>query len=194
MLVFVLIYIAYPDVEIHDIDENWEFVLLASDGIWDVLSNEDVVKICLRKIEQGLPPEQICEELMTECLSPDLLMTGTDNMTVVLICFLHNKPYEELIRRATEINKRHNNETAAKKGDESQKFEQNDPTTSLSTIDNPTDDCAKDDLLNGRLQESDEKIAGNTKLLEHNYDDNVVTKQISDDEPKIVQECKKLKD
>lgn len=96
---------AYPDVEVHELDEGWEFALLASDGIWDVLSNDDVVRMCLRKIAAGTPPEQICEELMTECLSPDLLMTGTDNMTVVLICFLHNKSYDELSARAAEYAK-----------------------------------------------------------------------------------------
>lgn len=75
---------------------------MASDGIWDVLSNDDVVKLCLKKMEKGIPPEQICEEIMTECLSPDLLMTGTDNMTIVLICFLHNKTYEDFCKRAAE--------------------------------------------------------------------------------------------
>lgn len=77
-------------------------MLLASDGIWDVLSNEDVVRLCLKKMENGIPPEQICEEIMMECLSPDLLMTGTDNMTIVLICFLHNKTYEDFCKRAAE--------------------------------------------------------------------------------------------
>lgn len=80
--------------------------MLASDGIWDVMSNEDVVRLCLRKIEMGITPETICEELMTECLSPDLLMTGTDNMTVVLVCFLHNRSYEDFSKRAKELNDR----------------------------------------------------------------------------------------
>lgn len=46
-------------------------------------------------------PEDICEELMTRCLAPDFLMGGLggDNMTVVLVCFLHNKPYENLVSR-----------------------------------------------------------------------------------------------
>lgn len=86
-------------------------MLLASDGIWDVMTNEQVVRLCLRKIEMGIPPETICEELMTECLSPDLLMTGTDNMTVVLICFLHNKPYADLSKRAKAINERDQKKT-----------------------------------------------------------------------------------
>lgn len=100
---FILInFTAYPDVEIHDVDEKWDFILLASDGIWDVLTNDDVVRLCLKKMEKGIPPEQICEEIMTECLSPDLLMTGTDNMTIVLICFLHNKTYEDFCKRAAD--------------------------------------------------------------------------------------------
>lgn len=38
---------------------------------------------------------------MNCCLAPDCLMGGLggDNMTVVLICFLHNKPYEHLVER-----------------------------------------------------------------------------------------------
>jgi len=32
--------IALPDIEQRTINEDWEFVLLACDGIWDVLTNE----------------------------------------------------------------------------------------------------------------------------------------------------------
>jgi protein phosphatase 2C family protein 2/3 len=32
--------IALPDVEVRDVNEEWEFVLLACDGIWDVVTNE----------------------------------------------------------------------------------------------------------------------------------------------------------
>lgn len=44
---------------------------------------------------------QICEELMTRCLAPDCQMggLGCDNMTVVLVCFLHGKTYEDLADR-----------------------------------------------------------------------------------------------
>lgn len=37
MFVFCL---AYPDVEVRTINRDWEFVVMACDGIWDVLSNE----------------------------------------------------------------------------------------------------------------------------------------------------------
>lgn len=92
---------AYPDVVIKDINEDWEFIILACDGIWDVMSNEDVVAFCRKRIGMGLYPEEICEELMTQCLAPDCQMGGLggDNMTVVLVCFLHGKSYEDLISR-----------------------------------------------------------------------------------------------
>lgn len=31
---------AYPDVETRTITPEWEFMVMACDGIWDVLSNE----------------------------------------------------------------------------------------------------------------------------------------------------------
>ena len=47
---------------------------------------------------------QICEELMVRCLAPDCQMggLGCDNMTVCIVCLLHGKPYEDLIRRCSQ--------------------------------------------------------------------------------------------
>lgn len=92
---------AYPDIEERTITEDWEFAVLACDGIWDVMRNEEVKQFVRRGIAAGRSPELICEELMQCCLAPDCLMGGLggDNMTVVLVCFLHNRPYEDLVAR-----------------------------------------------------------------------------------------------
>lgn len=92
---------AYPDVEVREITEDWDFLVLACDGIWDVLSNEEVVQFCRKRIGMGMMPEEICEEIMTHCLAPDCQMGGIggDNMTIVLVCFLHNRTYEDLIAK-----------------------------------------------------------------------------------------------
>lgn len=89
---------AYPDVVIKDITPDHEFIVLACDGIWDVLSNEEVVDFIRTRIAAKMEPEQICEELMTRCLAPDCQMggLGCDNMTVVLVCLLQGMTYEEL--------------------------------------------------------------------------------------------------
>lgn len=92
---------AYPDVVVKNLTPDHEFVLLACDGIWDVLSNEEVVEFVRIRIADQMEPEQICEELMTRCLAPDCQMggLGCDNMTVVLVCLLNGAPYAELARR-----------------------------------------------------------------------------------------------
>ncbi|XP_069696176.1 probable protein phosphatase 2C T23F11.1 isoform X3 [Periplaneta americana] len=92
---------AYPDVEVREVTSDWEFLVIACDGIWDVMTNEEVVEFVRLRIGSGMDPEDICEDLMTRCLAPDCQMggLGCDNMTVVLVCFLHGKPYEELSAR-----------------------------------------------------------------------------------------------
>jgi len=50
---------AVPDVVVRTINPNWEFVLLACDGIWDVLSNEEVLKFVRTRVAQQMPPELV---------------------------------------------------------------------------------------------------------------------------------------
>lgn len=94
-----------PDIVKKEVDESWQYILLACDGIWDVLSNQEVADFVSRRIAQGKEPEIICEELMTRCLATDSSMggLGCDNMTVILVCFLNGKPYQKLADRCSEI-------------------------------------------------------------------------------------------
>lgn len=79
---------AWPDIEIREINEDWDFVVLACDGIWDVLSNEDVCDFVRKEIAQGRYPEEICENLMTKCLAPDCQVTRLICLCRVLCVFL----------------------------------------------------------------------------------------------------------
>lgn len=104
--------VAFPEVQQFPVTEEWEFVVLACDGIWDVMTSEEVVRFVRTRLAQiklgdgesrqnvTIHPEEICEELLNCCLAPDALMgTGCDNMTVILVCFLHGKPCSQLIMR-----------------------------------------------------------------------------------------------
>lgn len=51
--------LAAPDVVVKTVDQNWEFILLACDGIWDVLSNEEVLKFVRTRVAQQMPPELV---------------------------------------------------------------------------------------------------------------------------------------
>lgn len=95
---------AYPDVVTKDITPEHEFIVLACDGIWDVMTNEEVVEFVRTRIAAQMDPEQICEELITRCLAPDCQMggLGCDNMTVVLVCLTMGKPYQELADKCSQ--------------------------------------------------------------------------------------------
>lgn len=95
---------ANPDIEIRDLTDDYEFIVLACDGIWDVMSNEEVIEFVRNRIAQKITPELICEELMTRCLAPDCQMggLGCDNMTVIIVCFLHNgETFEQLAEKCS---------------------------------------------------------------------------------------------
>ncbi|KAJ8676333.1 hypothetical protein QAD02_012120 [Eretmocerus hayati] len=104
---------ALPEIQRHQITEDWEFVILACDGIWDVMTSEEVISFIRERFADAaselelkgvtpVDPEEICEQLISHCLAPDALTgTGCDNMTVVLVCFLHGKPYSEMLLRCT---------------------------------------------------------------------------------------------
>ncbi|RUS82462.1 hypothetical protein EGW08_009768 [Elysia chlorotica] len=89
---------ANPDVIEKPLTSDHEFMVLACDGIWDVLTNQEVVEFVRNRIAQRM---EICEELMTRCLAPDCQAggLGCDNMTVVLVCFLHGGTYDDLVRK-----------------------------------------------------------------------------------------------
>lgn len=94
---------AYPDVTVERLTPDHEFVLLACDGIWDVMSNEEVIEFVRVRLADKMEPEVVCEELMTRCLAPDASMggLGCDNMTVVLVCFLNGRSFDHLAAKCT---------------------------------------------------------------------------------------------
>lgn len=62
------------------------------------------------KNQNLMDPEDVCEELLSHCVAPDTTMgTGCDNMTVIIVCFLHGKPYASYIARLKEAIERESN-------------------------------------------------------------------------------------
>ena len=92
---------ANPEIMQFDITPNHEFIVLACDGIWDVMSNKEVVDFVRQKISQQIKPAEICESILNHCLAPDCRLggVGCDNMTVIIVCFLHGCGYSDLAMR-----------------------------------------------------------------------------------------------
>jgi protein phosphatase 2C family protein 2/3 len=88
---------AYPDVVVHDISDDDEFIVVACDGIWDCRSSQAVVEFVRRGIAAKQDLHKICENMMDNCLSRNGVDggTGSDNMTMVIIGLLRGKTKEE---------------------------------------------------------------------------------------------------
>ncbi|ORX97838.1 protein phosphatase 2C [Basidiobolus meristosporus CBS 931.73] len=88
---------ANPDVAVHDITPDDEFIVLACDGIWDCLTSQEVIDFVREKIAEKQTLAQVCESLMDHCLAADSELggIGCDNMTVVIVGILHGRTEEE---------------------------------------------------------------------------------------------------
>lgn len=53
------LYTACPEVEIHAVTAEHEFVLLACDGIWDVMTNQEAINFCRERLVIGLLPDKV---------------------------------------------------------------------------------------------------------------------------------------
>ncbi|KAI8589732.1 phosphatase 2C-domain-containing protein [Geranomyces variabilis] len=88
---------ANPDITERQLLDTDEFVVVACDGIWDCMSNQEVVDFVRKKIAQGVDIPQICEAIMDHCLAPDSELggVGCDNMTVVIMALLKGRTKQQ---------------------------------------------------------------------------------------------------
>jgi len=96
---------AFPDVEIHEINGDDEFLVVACDGIWDVQSSQAVIEFVRRGIVAKQELSAICENMMDNCLASnsDTGGVGCDNMTITIIGLLQGRTkeqwYEDIAKR-----------------------------------------------------------------------------------------------
>jgi len=89
---------ANPDVLIRDIAKDDEFIVLACDGVWDYMSNEQVIDFIREGISNRLGLSQIAEKLLNECASEKddgSKKPSFDNMTMIIVGFLQGRTKEE---------------------------------------------------------------------------------------------------
>eukprot|EP01056_Protomagalhaensia_sp_Gyna25_P000943 Protomagalhaensia_sp_Gyna_25__942@NODE_1453_length_1822_cov_60_738082_g1176_i0_p1_GENE_NODE_1453_length_1822_cov_60_738082_g1176_i0NODE_1453_length_1822_cov_60_738082_g1176_i0_p1_ORF_typecomplete_len530_score99_80PP2C/PF00481_21/3_3e09PP2C/PF00481_21/2_5e51PP2C_2/PF13672_6/0_044PP2C_2/PF13672_6/3_5e11SpoIIE/PF07228_12/4_8e08SapB_1/PF05184_15/1_6e03SapB_1/PF05184_15/0_19_NODE_1453_length_1822_cov_60_738082_g1176_i01051694 len=83
---------AFPDVRVIPVTKDDEFVILACDGIWDCVSNQEAVNFVKERLGEN-PTEtklsKICEELCDHCLADNPVESeggiGCDNMTCIVV-------------------------------------------------------------------------------------------------------------
>ncbi|CAO3677847.1 unnamed protein product [Rhizopus microsporus] len=87
----------HPDVLEHKITDEDEFLVLACDGIWDCMTNQQVVNYIREQLAEKTKLDEICEQIMDHCLSPDNDGggVGCDNMSIIIVAILNGKTEEE---------------------------------------------------------------------------------------------------
>lgn len=89
---------AIPEIKSFKIMADYDFIVLGSDGIFDTLSNKDIVRCALTTLQEskeGKSVHEVCAEAV-ECMVKNSLMRKTaDNVTIVMIAF---KAFKNLVK------------------------------------------------------------------------------------------------
>ncbi|XP_006646383.1 probable protein phosphatase 2C 42 [Oryza brachyantha] len=93
--------ICMPEINSEQITLDTEFLVIASDGIWDALSNQAVVDFVNIRLKHGVDPFVICESLLNVAVTHE--PPALDNLSVILVKFLHPDAAGASGRRSADI-------------------------------------------------------------------------------------------
>lgn len=77
-----------PDFVNEELTAEDEFIVLACDGVWDVMTNQDVCDFVRPRLQQQMDVKEIGVQLLDHCITEDPQKTGglgTDNMTALIV-------------------------------------------------------------------------------------------------------------
>lgn len=70
--------------------ESDEFLILASDGLWDVFSSQQAVQFCRGLLKRGVSPQEVAEQLVDKALQ----RKTQDNVVVALVDLLGSEGWK----------------------------------------------------------------------------------------------------
>lgn len=78
-----------PVPDILTVPREGDFLVLACDGIWDVMSNEDMCTFISNELKSTTDLEEIVSKVIDSCISKDIHheKNGSDNMSIILVIF-----------------------------------------------------------------------------------------------------------
>jgi len=77
--------IVQPDVIEYSVKESTVGVVLASDGLWDVFSNEEVASLVGEMMVEGIDAQEVSTRLVRKACQTNR-SSYMDNITVLFVC------------------------------------------------------------------------------------------------------------
>jgi hypothetical protein len=95
--------IAWTDIVVEQLKPNKdEFMVLMCDGVWNCISNEELISFVDKRIKTTDKLSKICEKLFTRVLPPIMStkrIVGKDNMTFIIVKFERNNQKKDRFQR-----------------------------------------------------------------------------------------------
>ncbi|CAN1267674.1 Probable protein phosphatase 2C 76 [Linum perenne] len=76
--------VAEPEIQDLKLDDEFELLVLASDGLWDVISNEDAISLARTEEDPEASAKKLVETAFTR--------GSADNITCIVVRFHHHRP------------------------------------------------------------------------------------------------------
>ncbi|XVF88251.1 hypothetical protein PTKIN_Ptkin19aG0034600 [Pterospermum kingtungense] len=86
--------IAEPELKMITLTKEDEFLIIGSDGMWDVFTSQNAIDFARRRLQEHNDVKLCCREIVEEAIKRE----ATDNVTVVLVSF-HVEPPPSVIQR-----------------------------------------------------------------------------------------------
>ncbi|XP_064599848.1 protein phosphatase 1B-like isoform X2 [Liolophura sinensis] len=92
-----------PEIFVMDRSQDDEFLILACDGIWDVMTNEELCDFVRSRLKLTSSLEQVCNMVVDTCLYKG----SRDNMSIVIVSFPGcPEVSEEAVKKEAELDER----------------------------------------------------------------------------------------
>ncbi|PIA45628.1 hypothetical protein AQUCO_01600092v1 [Aquilegia coerulea] len=79
---------AEPELKLITLTKEDEFLIIGSDGIWDVFTSQNAIDFTRRRLQEHNDVKLCCKEMVEEAIKRGAI----DNLTVVVICFHSELP------------------------------------------------------------------------------------------------------
>lgn len=87
---------AEPELKLITLNKDDEFLIIGSDGLWDVFSNQNAVDFARRKLQEHNDAKLCCKQLVEEAIRRG----ADDNLTAVMICFHLDPPPPIIVQKS----------------------------------------------------------------------------------------------